>query len=643
MGGDCGCADQVGTEVKCPKCNATFTVGRPAAPTVAASPTSDSDAYEPEIPLARSSIVPDDEPARVEPSAELRFEAAPTFAEERPEGEAADLDAVAPIERQHEVDWSVSDDLEPEAPLLRPPSDAPDHLDAAKALGLVRSRRRLEPPRSLFFSDVFGFPWQGLNLSRWAAMSFGLSISSVVSYKVIDALGLLDGQLTITATAGLFFGALAIMMLLATLSFCSAAVLSAIQDTADGHLEVQESSMPEWDQWIFTFLGMLSLSAAAGAVGYPLSLIEPIGALACLGSFLLLFPFLLLSALEVNSFLFPFSLPVLRTLGRRGKRGSSSTWSAARCWQRFWGSRTCRFARAVRDARGLRTGDGGADVDRRAAVGAAGVADFGAPMALVEATEGSGKGTKPKRAARQRLRLEFPGDLDDAASLIDVDRARRGALLRVAVLRHDGEHPRRAATASFDLHRCDAQIESARGQLVQPGQILQPITAGLAERVMDRKVARQPVIGAHRVEPDAADVPVFDEPLDRLDRKARKVQPAHYVLPAIAFGLVPELAPAGVGQHDGAGGNLAVRGLERLEVGDREAIVGVGPRGGRNIDHDGALQRVFPGRSASTLGWSARNGWARPDACQGARARQMPSTARPSRSSVAIVCNSNGL
>ena len=47
-------ADQVGTQVSCPKCNATFTVGRASDAAAARGPISESDEYEPEVPLDQS-------------------------------------------------------------------------------------------------------------------------------------------------------------------------------------------------------------------------------------------------------------------------------------------------------------------------------------------------------------------------------------------------------------------------------------------------------------------------------------------------------------------------------------------------------------------------------------------------------------
>jgi len=280
--------DQIGSEVMCPKCSATFVVGRKHHQ-VAATSADNDDAYEPEIPLTPSSIVP--------------------------VHEMIDVSEAHSGQPQYEADWSV-DDLEAEEHHQRPPGIEPDYLALAEAKGLMRTEFVQLPPRWTFFSGVFGFPWQGVNLTRWSAMAFGLSMTGCAFIYTLDLLGILHGKLSGSALMGIPASLVTIGLALVTMSFCAASVLAAIQDTADGHDEVQESTMPDWDQWAFTFISMFSLAAAAGAIGFPLSLIEPIGPAAFLVSTMIFFPILLLSAMESDSFLLPFSPPVLSTLRR---------------------------------------------------------------------------------------------------------------------------------------------------------------------------------------------------------------------------------------------------------------------------------------------------------------------------------------
>ena len=280
--------DQIGSEVMCPKCSSTFVVGRKHHQVPATSGDSD-DAYEPEIPLVPSSIVPIDEmiDVRTEPTGQPQYEA----------------------------DWSV-DELEAEDHHERPPGIEQDYLALAEVKGLMRTEFVPPPPRWTFFSGVFTFPWQGFNIGRWGGMTFGLSMTGCAFIFTLDLLGFLHGKMSNSAVMGVPAALVTIGLALITCSFCAASVLAAIQDTADGHDEVQETSMPDWDQWTFTFISMFSLAAAAGAIGLPLSLIEPIGPAAFLISTLIFFPILLLSAMETDSFFMPYSPPVLSTLRR---------------------------------------------------------------------------------------------------------------------------------------------------------------------------------------------------------------------------------------------------------------------------------------------------------------------------------------
>ena len=283
-------SDQIGTQVSCPKCQASFTVGRPRdQKPVKSTANSDSDiggdddAYEPERPLQRSTIVPE-----------------------------ADISRGAARGGFDETDWSHPDELERESATVAPIAEE-EYLKSAKARGLVRYFKKVPPPKWTYFSGVIGYPWRGPNIARWTAMSVGLAVSNVVWLQMLDAMGLLNGKLTNMAIQGVIIAMFAVAMMLLSLAISAASFQSALQDTSDGHDLPQDHTMPEWDQWIFVLLGVLSIVAASAAIGYPLSL--AIGPIAFVISLLIFFPILMLSAMESDSMLVPFSPPVLRTLG----------------------------------------------------------------------------------------------------------------------------------------------------------------------------------------------------------------------------------------------------------------------------------------------------------------------------------------
>jgi hypothetical protein len=354
----------VGEQVRCPKCEAPIVIGgskptatKPAATKPAApKPAAAKPAIKPTVPpVAKSVDPPSAQPAPpiavplatvVDPTAEPPKVVAVNPFTDRMPGEL-------PIARPVSVSDNFDDDdaYEPEIPLIPstivpqepiidanlgnfdelrrevrvPGDDAPevilpnespvDHSDlyfeSARKRGLVRYYYTPDPPRWTFFSGVFGYPWRGANLSRWAAMSFGLGVSLALCIKTIELLSTWDGDLL-----GLLMIVGAVIVSLLTSAFVTPACQVAIQDTADGHDLAQDSSMPEWDQWMMTTLSWLMLGAASAALGYPLSL--AIGPSAFLISLWLLFPVLLLGSMETNSVVMPVSVPVLQSLLRCG-------------------------------------------------------------------------------------------------------------------------------------------------------------------------------------------------------------------------------------------------------------------------------------------------------------------------------------
>jgi len=304
--------DQVGEQLTCPKCKATFVFGQPARPpqkprsarkdsaattaTAGIEPENqsasepvdnDDEAYEPEIPLTNFTLVPVEE--------------------------MADLSPLGAGESKYDVDWSVSDDLEPEPLHARILSTQPDYLEVADARGLVRHEELPDPPKWTFFSGVFTYPWRGANVVRWAAMSVGMSLTFVLAWQTAKMLGLFGG-LGNEAVMGIPLSMVTIALALATFSLSAVCLVAAIQDTADGHHDPQEGSMPDLNQWLFTFISVATLFALAAALGTPLSFVREIGPAACLLSGLLVFPILLLSAMEADSFFVPYSPVVLSTL-----------------------------------------------------------------------------------------------------------------------------------------------------------------------------------------------------------------------------------------------------------------------------------------------------------------------------------------
>ena len=289
--------DQVGTEVKCPKCNAVFTVGRPAAPPPA--PVSPEDAYEPEIPLKRSTIVHEPAPTMIE-------------IDERPEMQVPIEPYYTPTlvqPQQYDADWS-RDDLEAEAPHQRPPSAEPDYLELAHKRGLVRTAESTPPPDWLFFSGVFTFPWRGPNAARWTVMAVLLTLAGEIGLVVVNEMA---GSVSLSGPVLVLVASVVTVM---TLTFCAACFMAAVDDTVDGQDEMQDSTFPPWDEWFPALFSVFNVVLMSGAVGYPLALVPQIGFVGIPVSALVLFPVLFLSAMECGSYFAPLSPVVWRTIPR---------------------------------------------------------------------------------------------------------------------------------------------------------------------------------------------------------------------------------------------------------------------------------------------------------------------------------------
>lgn len=416
--------DLIGTQVMCPKCNATFTVGRPADQPTA--PVSPDDVYEPEIPLKRSVIVSDElvlDPGDTPPEPiEIVHDAPATFKQSSgvPEDEIElDTSSAAARDVVYEADWSSGGgDLELEARHERPPTSEPDYFELANARGMVRREKSTDVPRWTFFSGVFLFPWQGPNIGRWAMMSFGLVVAGEF---FVPTVVLMTGGYTPGSIALPILSLLSAVMLLLSLSCASAFFIAAVQDTADGFAEVQESTLPDWNQWFFSLFSLASLWIISGVLGYPLVFVHELGAAAIPICSLLLFPILLLSAMESGSFLLPYSSVVLASLTRQPLTWLGFYVISTTLVVGWFVASAAAFPYApylviAVSATALAT----LVLIYARLLGRVAWKVSGAPIATqYEATDKSPVGVKSgKRTNRRRVRRELPPDLDQAARYI---------------------------------------------------------------------------------------------------------------------------------------------------------------------------------------------------------------------------------
>lgn len=166
------------------------------------------------------------------------------------------------------------------------------------------------PERGWYFRGVFAFPWWPGAWARW----------TILSLLCVPALGM-TGLVMSLAQGGVNQGTTAVPYLMLplmwlwvwTLSYAAGCFVAIVQDTGSGNDEVASWPEGDWRERVGTmlYLGLhLGLSlAAAATVAWPVgSLSEPFwGALMAALATNLLFPLFILSSMEADTLLTPYS------------------------------------------------------------------------------------------------------------------------------------------------------------------------------------------------------------------------------------------------------------------------------------------------------------------------------------------------
>ena len=199
------------------------------------------------------------------------------------------------------------------------------------------------------------------------------------------------------------------------------------------------------------------------------------------------------------------------------------------------------------------------------------------------------------------------------------------------------QHAQRTAAALLDLQRRAEQHRAGRRQLVEVGEALQAVAACPVHVVVAR-VGRTQVealagIGADRLGAEAEHVALLDQEAHRLGARPRRVL-AFLVEVLVGLGVAP-LRPVGAHQQPGAFGDAAVRGLEALDVVDRQQVVGIGGRLRGAVDHAGRRDEVLRRESCRRCCSAGRgprsSGSARRSGCRCARRTRSCSSTSPGR------------
>ncbi|NLX96558.1 MAG: hypothetical protein GXY83_10315 [Rhodopirellula sp.] len=166
----------------------------------------------------------------------------------------------------------------------------------------------LPPPPTTFLSGVFRFPWYIQSLTPWLFCSFGLALSLL---GVLLSFWLVDNGLTMAAYAMRFSICWVIVF---SLSYLSGCFLAIIEGTANGYDEITDWPKGDWRDQFFSLgypFGMLVLAALVGTAAHWLTLRQSIAVPVVVG--VVVYPVLLLSAMESGSVLGFVSRPILRT------------------------------------------------------------------------------------------------------------------------------------------------------------------------------------------------------------------------------------------------------------------------------------------------------------------------------------------
>ncbi len=201
-------------------------------------------------------------------------------------------------------------------------------IQVFEALARVKQEKVQTPPSSVFFSNVFDFPWRtGEAFWRWLWISLGVSAGAIllaVCISVVQNVGS-GGWLL----AGFFVMAM-VGFEVWSFSYASTCANAILQETAAGNTVIEGWPDGGVREWVFEFLPMLFLYLVSGTaalvVAMPLQLLLGFLTPQLLLAQVFTFPVVWLCALDSGSVWLPFSWSVLRTIG-----------AVPRTWWQFWG------------------------------------------------------------------------------------------------------------------------------------------------------------------------------------------------------------------------------------------------------------------------------------------------------------------
>lgn len=180
------------------------------------------------------------------------------------------------------------------------------------------------PPKWVFFSNVFNYPWTTRAWPKWIWTSIAWSISWVmvtISLQFLMAAG-------VGVLVAAMIGLPSFWVVFWTLSYSSACGMTILEGTGSGQVVIDEWPEPDWREWGVNLLYVAFLGLVAQGISLllePLAQFLPAPWLVSLVQVHMIYPIILLSALESGSIFWPVSLPVYH-----------SFWSHGRYWVSYY-------------------------------------------------------------------------------------------------------------------------------------------------------------------------------------------------------------------------------------------------------------------------------------------------------------------
>ena len=202
---------------------------------------------------------------------------------------------------------------------LEPPPMPLSNRELDGPLGLQR-RERLKvetdpPPEQPFLTNVFGFPYDGSVVSYWLVVAgtftFFAFLALLVQSMLLAAHSIVSAVVAFIALPAFWIGCW-------TFSFAAACFLNIVEETAAGNNAIREWMDNTWRDWMAQLFYLLYLACLPMAVAWPIVRLcgytysQAVIPLAI--TEFILFPILLLSALELDSAWFPVSAPIVESL-----------------------------------------------------------------------------------------------------------------------------------------------------------------------------------------------------------------------------------------------------------------------------------------------------------------------------------------